>query len=257
MKIRGQIFLFVLVVGTIWLACEKINIKPEFSSISHIQNVDTASIDTTILDLKIKSHHTTSRDINDGSYDFVFIYYNYKGQSGLNFFLQDAVNSRAALMYWLSTFEPQYHIDTNLVTVTIKATNQNLKCEAPSSINEGVSCKWSLAYSIANSVAGGMFTVDRVGVFGNEKGSGGSDGDKAFFTGMGNHINLWCGFVYAAFSGIMWHELLHTYDINHTDSPCNKAAGAFTTNGGCAMINCPILPYHQELIHNDYLQAIN
>lgn len=213
--------------------------------------IEEEIIDTTIYDSKINVQ-SVSRS-GDGFYDFAFIFYNYKGQSGLNFFLQDAANSRAALMYWLSTFDTIYHIDTNLVRVHFKATNQNLKCNDNNlTINEGVSCKWSLVYSIANNVADGAFTVDRIGVFGNEKGSGGSDGDKAFYTGMGNHFNPWCNFISAAFSGIMWHELLHTYYINHVDFPCNKGSGAFTTNGGCAMVNCPIIPFYQQLIKQDF-----
>lgn len=254
--IGGFAFVMLAFYGSLifWaVSCEKDDLNTQITTAPGTEFKE--AIDTIIPDHKanIKS---VSRS-GDGYYDFVIIGYNYKGQNGMNLFLQDKEYSRYALMYWFGTFDIQYKIDTNLIRVTYVNTKKNLSCNDNVSLNEGVLCNEEMVMKVALDAVNGQFTIDRIGVFMNEKGSGGSNGSNMFFVGLGNHVNQWCGFNHAAFDGKMWHELSHTYYYYHVDSICNKGAGTFTTNGCCGLWNCPVIPFYQDLIKKDFNQRIN
>lgn len=203
-------------------------------------------IDTTLFDSKINAK-SISRS-GDGFWDIAILATNYKGQGGLIWFLFDRDKSRAAIIRWLNTFEPQFRPDTNKIRIHYRNCKGNFSCSG-GGFFEGVSCNFNKIQSeVEDMEQDENFTHDLIGVLGNEMGGGGG-GNGYFFLGVANHSDC-------RFDGIIPHEIIHEYYFPHVDTCYNKAAGVYTTNGGCELVNAPTLLYHQELIFNDYITAI-
>lgn len=241
-----------ILLGGYFLGCEKITIIIQEQTGEDFVT-DTIVIDTTIYDARV---FTSTERAGDGYFDIIILGDGFKGRDGLTLFLHDAAISRAALMGTFASFDPTCFIDTSKAKFHYRNVKQNLGCDDNTGINEGVSCSTTKIISAATDISSGLFTIDAVGVLMNGKGHGGSDGDKIFVCGLGNHTgSTFCSFV-QAFKGKLTHEFLHCYvGPDHINSPQNRMSGC--VNGCCYVWDAPVLPQHQVLFANKFNSIIN
>ena len=257
MRKRHYLLITVILALGYVIACEKpFNFKPDFPSISHIQAVDSAIIDTIIYDVKVKQK-SVSRS-GDGYYDFVVLCDGYKGNGGLDLATLDfGIYKMTMLQMFATQFDSINLIDTSKFRFHFRNVKQNLGCTDNSNLNEGISCNVNKIISIVNDMAQG-FTVDHVAVFLNGKGGGGSDGSIISVTGFGSHTTVpnICPLFYQGAMGKAQHEFWHCEgSINHTLIPDNKLGSCI--NGCCFILNAPILPQHQANFKQKFDGIVN